>query len=92
MKDKSYEERLKYFKLTTLETRRLRGDLIEAFKILKGKENIEIDKFFEVVASDRTRGHTLKLFKTSCRLDLRKFAFSRRVVNVWNSLPNEIVA
>jgi ribonucleases P/MRP protein subunit RPP40 len=28
-----YEERLKFFNLTTLETRRIRGDLIEVFKI-----------------------------------------------------------
>jgi ribonucleases P/MRP protein subunit RPP40 len=32
----SYEERLKFFNLTTLETRRIRGDLIEVFKIFKG--------------------------------------------------------
>ena len=30
-----YHERLKYLKLTTLELRRHRGDLIETFKILK---------------------------------------------------------
>ena len=34
LKDESYEERLKSFKLTILETRRLKGDLIEAFNIL----------------------------------------------------------
>ena len=33
---KAYEQRLIEVKLTTLETRRLRGDLIEMFKILKG--------------------------------------------------------
>ena len=35
-----YEERLKYLNLTTLELRRHRGDLIEVFKILNGKEGI----------------------------------------------------
>ena len=38
----SYEMRLKECGLTTLETRRLRGDQIEVFKILNGYENIDI--------------------------------------------------
>ena len=36
LRDLRYEERLKEYRLTTLETRRLRGDQIEVFKILNG--------------------------------------------------------
>ena len=36
----SYEERLIRCGLTTLEKRRSRGDLIEAYKIITGKESI----------------------------------------------------
>ena len=40
-----YEERLQLLRLTTLETRRLRGDLIETFKMAKGFSNIRVVEF-----------------------------------------------
>ena len=69
----SYEMRLKECGLTTLETRRLRGDQIEVFKILNGYENIDRNIFFTVKEERRTRGHGVTLAKKQCRLDIRKF-------------------
>ena len=43
--DKDYNDRLNELGLTTLETRRKRGDLIEAFKIINGFENVNIEFF-----------------------------------------------
>src|SRR6218665_2306904 len=40
---------------------RSRGDLIEAYKIIEGKESIHWERFFELISSKVTRGH--KLFK-----------------------------
>src|SRR5664279_68235 len=91
IRDKAYEVRLKRLNLTTLETRRLRGDLIEVFKIFKGFDDIDPGIFFDLSKS-RTRGHCLKLFKPGCRLDCRKFAFSHRVVDAWNGLTEDIIA
>ena len=46
LRDLTYEERLKECGLTTQETRRLRGDQIEVFKICNGYENIDSNIFF----------------------------------------------
>jgi ribonuclease P/MRP protein subunit RPP40 len=89
MKGMSYEERLKFLDMTTLETRRVRGDLIEV--ILKGMEDVKKEQFF-TMEKGCTRGHELKLFKPSCHLDYRKYAFSNRVINMWNSLPSDVIA
>ena len=88
----SYEMRLKECGLTTLETRRLRGDQIEVFKILNGYENIDRTIFFSVKEERRTRGHGVTLAKKQCRLDIRKFSFSQRTVNEWNRLSADCVS
>src|SRR5664279_2348951 len=92
LKDMTYEKRLKLFNLTTLETRMLRGDLIEVLKILKGFDDVDSSRFFDLSSERRTRGHMLKLFKPGCNLDCRKFVFSQKVINIWNSLDGDIVA
>ena len=90
--DLRYEERLKECGLTTLETRRLRGDQIEVFKILNGYENIDSNIFFlEIKQLKITRGHNFTLVKKQSRLDVRKFSFSQRTINVWNKLSTECV-
>ena len=64
LSEMGYEGRLKILGLTTLETRRLRGGLIEVFKILKGYENIDQEVFFDMSQSS-LRGDSLKLNKNS---------------------------
>ena len=78
-------------KLTTLETKRLRGDLIEVFKMFRGFDNLDPSLFFELNSAP-TRGHSLKLVKPRCRLDVRKFSFAHRVIDLWNSLDDNIIA
>ena len=73
--------------LLTLERRFLRADLIEVFKILGGFENLDPDRFFQVIGD----GAGLKLFKKRYRLDVRKFKFASMVCQEWNRLGDGIV-
>ena len=91
---KPYDERLKICKLTTLEERRLRGDLLECYKIINNFTNVEKCDFFSFTR-DRHQIHTRGvaedlLVPQVTRLDIRKHFFSNRVVNYWNNLPLEI--
>ena len=91
LRDLSYDDRLKECGLTTLETRRLRGDQIELFKILNGHENIDPNIFFKIKTGKITRGHDFTLVKGQNRLDFRKYSFSQRTVNEWNKLSADCV-
>ena len=92
LKKLPYETRLKKLGLYSLERRRLRGDLIETFKILTGKERVNCSKFFELAdVTSGLRGHSLKLFKPRCHTTIRQNFFSSRIVNEWNKLPQEVI-
>ena len=47
--------------------------------------------FFEIKESKITRGHNFKLVKKQSRLDVRKYSFSQRTINVWNNLSTDCV-
>ena len=46
---------------------------------------------FKLKEGCRTRGHKATLVKEQCRLDMRKYCYSQRVINEWNKLPNYCV-
>ena len=86
-----YETRLKKLGIYSLERRRLRGDLIETFKKLTGRERVNCSNFFELAdVTSGLRGHSLKLFKPMSHNNQTKL-FSSRIVNKWNKLPQEVV-
>jgi ribonuclease P/MRP protein subunit RPP40 len=90
-KDVSYEDRLERMGLISPEKRRVRGDLIQVFKLLKGYIKLDYRKFFEISLIGKTRGHSLKLVKKCCNGELRKQFFSQRVINIWNGLSQHVV-
>ena len=87
----SYSERLQELNLPTLLHRRRRADMIQVFKIIKGINEIPIDDFFQISEST-TRGHSHKIFKHPSQKSIRQNSFSVRIVEDWNSLPEEVVS
>ncbi|KAJ8047901.1 hypothetical protein HOLleu_00012 [Holothuria leucospilota] len=86
-----YHVRLKHLGLTTLELRRIRGDMLQVYKFLSERNPLSSCNYLKVQCNSRVRGHCKKLVKNFARLDIRKFSFSHRVVNEWNSLPEWVV-
>ena len=91
LKDTAYEDRLKILGLPSLENRRLRGDLIEVFKILTDRENVNKEQFFSLSEFSHLRGHTLKLSKQRSSRQVHQHFFSQRIINSWNKLPSDVV-
>jgi ribonucleases P/MRP protein subunit RPP40 len=91
-RNKPYDERLRLLGLTTLEKRRTRGDLIETYKTVTGKERVDRSMFFKMADATRgLRGHNMKLCKPRCQTKQIQNWFSVRTVNQWNLLPQYLV-
>ena len=56
---------------------------------MNGYEDVDRNMFFKFKL--RTRGHKAALVKEQCRLDMRKYSFSQRLINEWSKLPNDCV-
>ena len=90
IRNMSYTERLSELNLPTLKFRRIRGDLIQAFKIFKGVDNLDSEKFFTLHEYEKTRNPTNKIFIKFSRTNMRKNSFSNRVAPYWNMLPAQV--
>ena len=64
--------------------------MIEVCKLLTNKYD-DNTVHLDINIDTRTRGHTKKLVVKRYHCDVRKYLFCIRVVNIWNSLPNEVI-
>ena len=94
LKGRTYEERLAELGMVTLETRRKRGDLIQAYKVLSGKDDVDSGTWFSSPETGgpctRATSGLLNVQRNEGRLDIRKNFWSVRVCDSWNRLPDEV--
>ena len=87
MKEKSYTERLTEIDLPCLLTRRIRGDLIETYKLLHEKYDAEVSgELFRLNRNTNTRNNGWKIAKQGSRINCRRYFYTLRTVNIWNRL------
>ena len=88
-----YIDRLKKLGLPTLKFRRVRGDMIaQVYKIVTGKYDNACSVVLTVDHKSVTRGNRYKLCKGQVKYDLRKYFFTNRIIDIWNSLPDDVVS
>ena len=86
----TYSQRLRYLNLFSFKGRRERGDLIQVYKFFQSIDNIPPENIFRLASYKSTRNQSHKLGLRHCKTDLRKFSFSNRVVEKWNTREQEI--
>ena len=92
IKNLTYENRLRMLNLPTLKYRRLRGDMIEVYKIITEKYDTNSAVNMNICTNSYTRGNRYKMFPVNVHYNLRKNNFCNRIIAVWNSLPDDVVA
>ena len=94
LKGKNYRQKLEELGMTTLEERREKGDLIQAYKVLTGKERVSFQTWFQMcealedMRGTRNRAGMFNVERMEGRLEIRKNFWSMRVANKWNQLPD----
>ena len=75
--------------LHSLKGRRLRGDLIETYKIYNKLEDIHWNDLFTNNVNC-TRNQDGKIFIKRCNTSIKRNCFNNREANFWNDLPTNL--
>jgi ribonuclease P/MRP protein subunit RPP40 len=88
----NYSQRLCKLKLSTLEARRERGDLIQMFKFVHRIDKIKWQIEPQYLGDVSTRGHNKKIRRQLVKKsNIRHQFFTNRITEKWNFLPEEAV-
>jgi len=96
-KNLDYNERYRLLRITSLKTRRTRGDLIEIYKLFNNLYDLDVSLFFKTRSEVLTRksivlrGHNYYISKPLSRLNIHQNSFLCRSIDIWNELPYNIV-
>jgi hypothetical protein len=78
--------------LPTLEERRHEIDMVETYKYMTNRYKSPPGTFFSIPPREGLRGHSHKIFKQDSRTEVAKQFFGNRIVNTWNSLPEDVIS
>ena len=87
-----YRSRLEVLNQYSVAGRLLRNDLIQYWKICHGKSPVRPLDLFTLAPPSATRGHRYKISLVRTQTDVRSRAFAVRHINLWNSLPDQLVS
>ena len=105
LRHKTYEERLRVLKLTTLQARREKGDLIQQFKIHKGTEKVSFKNeqktpCYSIPVDCRPPAMAAGAYKNKYKIRgnhqqakslIRQNFYTNRVVSKWNDLDDQTI-
>ena len=77
--------------MPSLQHRRLRGDMIDTYKIVTGIYDVDKKSFFKPAMELGTRGQCHKLYIHHAGSFLKQKSFGNRVVNEWTQLPRHVI-
>ena len=90
-----YPERLRKIGMPTLAYRRVRGDMIQVFKLVATSKNSydqSLPPLFTLSKNPKgLRKNSLNINRPDFKKDIGKYSFTSRVCKLWNSLPDNIV-
>ena len=86
----TYHQRLTKLALESLEIRRIRADLIFAYRVIFDLVDVNKQDFFTLRINNSRRGHCYRLHLPFSKSTVRYNYFSNRVLRIWNGLPNDV--
>ena len=96
LQGRTYQEKLAELGMVTLEERRRRGDLVQMFRTVIGKDKVNPAWWFqpacvrEGAASTRQTSGSFNVVRNEGKTEVRKNFWSVRVCDEWNNLPDEV--